>query len=131
MSLTDLVNQIRSAEAAKKKALAGLHTELGYASPGALAQAIVEAAGESLATGARVVGARATGARATAPAQAPRGKRGRRIPPDVKQAIVDALKAGESGNSLTKKFGVSYPVVHAIKAKLGLVKARSAGKRKK
>jgi hypothetical protein len=124
---TDILTRIRTADEAKRKALSGLHKELGYASARDLAAAIVEASGSS-----PIVAA----ARQTAPTAkqagggAPTARRdGRRIDPATKQQIVAALKAGEPGARVAKQFGVSYPTIHNWKTELGLVKPRSGGRK--
>lgn len=115
MTLQRIITDILNAESAKRRALATLHTELGYRSGHALAEAILQA---TEGTSQRKVPRKTT---STSPP-----KRGRGLNPEHKRAIVDALKAGMNGTQVTRDFGVSYPTVHAIKKSLGLVKARAA-----
>lgn len=118
----NIFDQIKNAEAAKRKALAELHTALGFASARALAQAILEAAGASSSM------ARATGVAAASPARQG-SKKGKRLTPETRQQIAAALKSGEPAARIAKHFGVSYPTVHKLKSSLGLVTSR--GKRGK
>lgn len=127
---TDVLSKIIAAEEAKKKALRGLHRELGYASAQALAEAILEASASDTASMPKAP-KRANAAKGAKAPKAKSGKgagRGRRIADEVRTGIIAALEAGEPGNQLTSKFGVSYGVIHAIKTSLGLVKKQSRGK---
>lgn len=117
----DVFSRIIAAEEAKKKALRGLHRELGYPSAQALAEAILGAAEASPSPPSKSAKA------PKAPTARRGGGRGRRISEEVRSGIVAALEAGEPGNQLTAKFGVSYGVIHAIKTKLGLVKKHGSG----
>jgi hypothetical protein len=117
---TNLLEQIKAAENAKLRALASLHTELGYSSPQDLADAIVRA-GSSRGVSATPAARPASG----------NSRKGRRIPDSTRQAIASALKGGEVGSGLAAKFGVSYNIVHAIKQELGMVKATKRSKKKK
>lgn len=128
----DIISTIKAADQAKKQALRELHTALGYASPADLANAILEAAAskspvaaKAPASGPKPVSSAAERLKATAAGKRPR------ISEETKRAIAEALKAGEPGNSLTEKFGVSYGVIHQIKTKEGLVSKTRAGKKKK
>jgi len=58
------------------------------------------------------------------------GKRGKRtrITPAMKEQIGKALKDGEKGSAVARKFGVSVPTIQNIKKELGLVK-KTAKKR--
>lgn len=119
---TNFLDQIKAAENAKLRALASLHTELGYSSAQALADAILRASGGGGAV------------RGSAPAKVAgsgNSRKGRRIPDTTRQAIASALKAGEVGSGLSAKFGVSYNIIHAIKQELGMVKATKRSKKKK
>jgi hypothetical protein len=116
-----ILDQIKAAESAKQRALASLHLELGYASPQALADAIVRSTA-------------AAGSKPGAPiARSGSGnsRKGRKIPEATRQAIASALKSGEVGACLAAKFGVSYNIIHAIKQELGMVKATKRSKKKK
>jgi hypothetical protein len=50
--------------------------------------------------------------------------KGKRVDAQTKLAVEDALMAGELGSHVAKKFGISYPTLHTIKQRLGLVNAR-------
>lgn len=134
--MSNLLVQIKQAEAAKKKALAALHTELGFESAHALANAILDAAAKSTRTtptAAAPAQPKATKAGAKA-AKAAKGKgkgKGRRLPAEVRQGIVDALNQGRKGAHVAREFGVSYPTVHFIKQDLGLVQARGKASKQK
>lgn len=137
--MSNLLVQIKQAEAAKKKALAALHTELGFESAHALANAILDAAAKSTRTtptAAAPAQPKATkaGAKAAKAAKAAKGKgkgKGRRLPAEVRQGIVDALNQGRKGAHVAREFGVSYPTVHFIKQDLGLVQARGKASKQK
>jgi hypothetical protein len=134
--MSNIIDQIKNAEAAKRKALSGLHKELGYSSAQALADAILQADSSGLARFPRAAkssgaaktngAAKADGAATEAPAKSGRG---RRVPDETRKAIAEALKSGEVGAQLTKKYGVSYNIVHEIKTSLGMV--RRAGRARK
>ncbi len=115
MSIKNIVNEILHAEAAKRRALATLHTELGYASGRELADAIIAATSGASQSRGSLVGSRH---------RAPVKPRGRALDPNRKQAIAKALTDGVGGTQVARDFGVSYPTVHAIKKSLGLVNAR-------
>jgi hypothetical protein len=119
---TSILDQIKTAENAKQRALALLHTELGYGSAQALAEAILRSSGAVAASGPRGV---------AAPKPSGNSRKGRRIPDSTRQAIASALQSGEVGTSLAGKFGVSYNIVHAIKQELGMVKPTKRSKKKK
>ncbi len=124
--MSDIVKQIKDAEQSKRKALAFLHVELGYESPQALASAILKAAGGAP-KGAKPAAGPSTSVRAPVAKQ---GK-GRRLSPETRAAIISALKSGVKGTEVTRRFGVSYPTVHAIKGSLGMVTSRGGKKTKK
>jgi hypothetical protein len=118
MSLNSILTQIKDAEIAKRKALATLHVELGYASAQALAEAILEANGGP------------SKAKSNTPTTngAPKAqKRGRRIDPQIKAQVLAALKSGQPGARVAKQFGISYPTLHNWKSEAGMVKARGKG----
>jgi hypothetical protein len=120
---TNFLDQIKAAENAKLRALASLHTELGYSSAQALADAILRASSGG--------GAVVRGSATAKIAGSGNSRKGRRIPDTTRQAIAAALKAGEVGSGLSAKFGVSYNIIHAIKQELGMVKATKRSKKKK
>lgn len=123
----DIISKIKAADQAKRRALRELHKELGYPTAKALAEAILEAAEASASAAAKQPkpALPTDSVRTVAPGKRPR------ITAETKQAIGDALKAGEPGNQLTKRFGVSYGIVHQIKTKLGLVTKKKASKKRR
>ncbi len=118
MGIRNIVNDFLEAEAAKRRALATLHIELGYSSGSELASAIIAAT--TATPGTSQNHQPRTGDRRKASVK----RRGRALAPSHRQAIVSALKSGVSGTQAARDFGVSYPTVHAIKKSLGLVTAR-------
>lgn len=133
----DIISRIQAADQAKKKALRGLYKALGYSSPKDLADAILDAEATTAAPAERkgaaegkktttttVAATAAERIKATAAGKRPR------ISEETKRAIADALRAGEAGSRLTEQFGVSYGVIHQIKAKAGLVSKKKAGRKK-
>lgn len=106
--MSSLATQLRSLVEAQNKLLSQLHVELGYDSPEALAQALLQAGG--------------TPEPSRRPAKS-RSKRAR-ISEATRTAIRAALKKGERGVEVVRRFKISYPTVHAIKSELGLVKSR-------
>jgi hypothetical protein len=123
--MTDIIAQLQNAEAAKKKALSKLHTELGYPTAQALADAILSAAiaPKPSAASSNVAAAKPAASSKATPAAKGLGK-GRRVPDSVRAEIAAALKAGETASKLPKKFGVSYNIIHEVKKKIGMVAAR-------
>ena len=111
-----VIEDIRRAEAAKRQALASLHVELGFSSAQALASAILEAAGRS--------GSSPTRSSSPPQKRAKGAGKGRAIPAEKRQAIVEALQSGVNGTEVTRRFAVSYPTVHSIKQQLGMVRPR-------
>lgn len=53
-----------------------------------------------------------------------RSGRGNRIPDEVRSQVEEALKEGETGVSIARRFGVSLPWLQGVKKELGLVKPR-------
>jgi hypothetical protein len=119
---TSILDQIKAAENAKQRALASLHTELGYGSAQALAEAILRSSGSAAVSSPRGP---------VAPKASGNSRKGRRIPDSTRQAIASALQSGEVGAGLAGKFGVSYNIIHAIKQELGMVKPTKRSKKKK
>lgn len=134
--MSDIVKQIKDAETSKRRALASLHTELGYDSPQALATAILNASGGSR----PVSSSNGAAVRKAAPAPAKpsavkagntkQGK-GKRLSPEQRAEIISALQNGMKGTEVTRRFSISYPTVHAIKSSLGLVASRGGVKSSK
>jgi hypothetical protein len=64
---------------------------------------------------------------AKAPKAAKAGKRTRaKITPELKQQVIAAVQAGQSGAEISKALGMSLPSVQNIKKEAGLVKSRGA-----
>ncbi len=133
------IETIKQANATRRKALANLHTELGFESPQALAHAIAESAGVVIGRAIRPI---SRGAVVAYAAPGPsftvddikdrpsvRGS-GKRLSTKERQAIIRDLKAGVTGTECQRKHGVSYPTVHEIKKSLGLATARPRKGRK-
>ena len=126
MSFTDQIAELEKAKAkivqAEAKfaadrlaALAKLPIDYGYASLNDFIKALKAAVGK---TG---KGKKAKFAKAKA------GKRTRaKITPELKQQVIAAVQAGDSGAKIAKNFGISVASVHNIKKEAGLVKARAA-----
>jgi hypothetical protein len=96
--------------------LKALHSSLGFASRGDLIAALTTLGG---ARGARSSKGAVDGATAAG------GRRKRaRITPDLKNAVLKAIKDGGSGISVAKQFGISSQSVQNIKKAAGLVRAR-------
>lgn len=101
------IDTIKQANDLRNKALAALHSELGYASPQALVAAINAAAAPA------------------APATQKRGPR----PTTNRNGIEKALRTGtETMNAIAAEFGVSVQTVYLIKKSLGLVKPQARRK---
>ena len=131
MSFTDQIAELQKAKAklaqAEAKlsadrvaALAKLPGEYGYANVNEFITALKAAAGKAkkgkVAKGATV---------AKAPKAPKAGKRTRaKITPELKQQVISAVQAGQSGAEIAASFGISLPSVQNIKKEAGLVKAR-------
>lgn len=113
MAIKDIQKELRELKAreeeikaqldeARKERILNLHEELAFDSPTELVEAIRESHG----------------------LRVQRRKGGRRIPTEVRAEIEYDLKAGDTGTSIARKYGVSTPTVHNIKKDLGLVKPR-------
>ncbi len=128
MSFTDQIAELQKAKAkiaqAEAKlaadrvaALGKLPAEYGYSSLNDFIKALKAAAGKA-----------GKGKKANAPkvAKAPKAvKRPRaKITPELKQQVVAAVQAGQSGAEIAKAFGISLPSVQNIKKDAGLVKTR-------
>jgi hypothetical protein len=131
-----ITKQIKELESAKAKvvqmekavmaeraaALKTLHLDMGFATRDEL----IAALRGSPAAGKR--GRPKKAKAAAAPGRKSRRKRAK-ITPELRQNIIDAVKAGGTGNAVAKKFGVSLPTVQNIKKAAGLV-AKKAGRPK-
>lgn len=93
--------------------LKDLHVQLGFASRGDLAEALLGLDG----------GGRATPRTAPPTSTSTRRKRAR-ITPEMTKGIIEAIKAGDAGAVVGKRFGVSVQSVQNIKKAAGLVKKR-------
>jgi len=134
MSFTDQIAELEKAKAKiaqaeaklasdRVSALAKLPSDYGYASLNDFIKALKAAAGK---TG-KGKKAKAAKKAAKAPKAAKAGKRTRaKITPELKQQVIAAVQAGDSGAKIAKAFGISLPSVQNIKKEAGLVKARSA-----
>jgi hypothetical protein len=98
-----------SIEEERQKALAHLHEEYGFKTPGELIKAL--RAATSAGSGRRGRGAA-------------RRRKHARITPELRQKIKVALQGGKTGVKVAEEFGISLPSVHNIKKEFGLVKAR-------
>lgn len=107
----------KKAETELNKELADLHKKFGFATRDELIDTLKSLDG--------VRGRKAKKAVKKTVAKKPAGRAKRtRITPELKAAVVAALKAGGKGNAVAKKFGISVPSLHNIKKEAGLVKAR-------
>lgn len=97
-------------ESERRQELRNLHQKLGFESRAELIQVLRSLGGTGRGPAARGATGR-TGKRA-------------RITAEMKQGIVRALQAGESGSAVARRFGISNPSLHNIKKAAGLVKAR-------
>lgn len=103
-------------ESERRQELRSLHQKLGFETRAELIQVLRSLGG-------------AGRTHAGSAAKARTSKRAR-ITSEMKQSIVRALQAGESGSAVARRFGISNPSLHNIKKAAGLVKARKKrGKR--
>jgi hypothetical protein len=115
--MANVIEQIQAAEAAKLRALAHLHRELGYGSAQELAAAVLAASASQRTAVPSPPKSRVSLASV-------RASKGRRIDSETKNQIAAALRAGHMGARAARKFGVSYRTVQYLKTELGLVKKR-------
>ena len=137
MSFTDQLARIAKAKAEiaqaeaklaadRVSALARLPADYGYDSLNDFIKALKDAASKAGTRGRKAKGAKAAKV-AKAPKAAKSGKRTRtKITPELKQQVVAAVQAGQSGAEIAAAFGISLPSVQNIKKEAGLVKARGA-----
>ena len=135
MSFTDQIAELEKAKAklvqAEAKlaadrvaALAKLPREYGYANLNDFIKALTSAVGKA-GNGKKSKGAKSV--KAAKPAKAKTGKRKRaKLTAELKQQVIAAVQAGDSGAKIAKAFGISLPSVHNIKKEAGLVKTRSS-----
>ena len=96
-----------------------LHKAFGFASRRDLMDALAALDGP----GRHSASPKSTASGTTTAAAAKKGKRPR-VTPEMKTEIIKALKAGDSGEAVAKRFGVSSQTVQNIKKAAGLVQAR-------
>lgn len=130
MSFTDQIAELQKAKAKlaqaeaklaadRVSALARLPGDYGYSSLNDFIKALKSAAGKA--------GKGKKSKAAKAPKAAKAGKRTRaKITPELKQQVIAAVQAGQSGAEIAKSLGLSLPSVQNIKKEAGLVKARGA-----
>ena len=131
MSFTDQIAELEKAKAKiaqaearlaadRVAALAKLPGDYGYGSVNDFIKALKAAAGKvGKGKGKKVKGAAKT-PKAPKAAKRPRAK----ITPELKQQVIAAVQAGQSGAEISKALGISLPSVQNIKKEAGLVKAR-------
>lgn len=108
----------KQAEVERAQHLKELHVRFGFGSRAELIDAL------SALEGRRGGYTRAAGS-AAATATAGKAKRKRaRLTPEIRAQIVKAIKGGESGVAVAKRFSVSGQTVQNIKKAAGLVRAR-------
>lgn len=133
MSFTDQIAELQKAKAKiaqaeaklaadRVSALAKLPGEYGYENLNDFVKALKDAAGKS---------SKSKKSKAVKAAKAPKeektGKRTRaKITPELKQQVIAAVQAGQSGAEISKSLGISLPSVQNIKKEAGLVKARAS-----
>jgi len=119
------VEQLRKrATSERAKHLEGLHVSFGFASRTELIEALVALNGTR-----RRGSARTATTSSKTHAVARKGKRAR-LSAEMKAGIVEAIKAGESGVDIAKRFSISGQTVQNVKKAAGLVQERKKGKKK-
>lgn len=113
----------------RKAALSVLHKEFGFESIEDLIEALKELVGAKPARGrGRKKGAAGRPAKKAAKKAAARGEGKKRkrakVTPEMREQIIEAVKAGKTGKAIAAEFGVSLPTVQNIKRDAGLTKAR-------
>ena len=139
MSFTDQIAELQKAKAklaqAEAKlsadrvaALGKLHSDYGYTNLNEFIKALKSAAGKAgKGKKAKAAAKAAKAPKAPKAAKASGGKRTRaKITPELKQQVVAAVQAGQSGAEIAEAVGMSLPSVQNIKKEAGLVKARGA-----
>jgi hypothetical protein len=124
------VEQLRQ-KAADERAehLRELHFACGFASRQELIEALTALDWTRQRRGGRAATSSKTNATRTKAPAARKSKRAR-LSPEVKAEIVEAVKAGESGVAIAKRFSISGQTVQNIKKAAGLVQARKKRKKK-
>jgi hypothetical protein len=119
------VQRLRQKAASERAGqLKGLHTSFGFTSRLELIEALVALDGSGR-RGGRPKGAASKGAASQAGAPTKARKRRVRVTPEMKAELIKAIKAGDSGAVVAKRFGVSSQTVQNIKKAAGLVQART------
>lgn len=105
--------------AERESQLLRLHSDLGYETRAELIKAL-----QSLKTKGPKRGRKKVRGKAKAKAAAPAKKKRTRakITPEIRDGIIEAVKAGGTGAAVAKKFGVSLPTVQNIKRAAGLTR---------
>ena len=126
MSFTDQIAELQKAKAKlaqaeaklaadRVSALAKLPGDYGYSNLNEFIKALKAAAGKA--------GKKSKAAKAPKAAKAVKRTRAK-ITPELKQQVIAAVQAGQSGAEIAKSLGLSLPSVQNIKKEAGLVKAR-------
>jgi hypothetical protein len=110
----------------RSQRLQQLHQSLGFASRNELIEALVAlqggGGGGGRGRGASVAASPGAGAPGAAPAL--RASKRARLTPDMKAQILKAIRDGEPGTSVAKRFGISVQTTQNLKKAAGLVQAR-------
>ena len=128
MSFTDQIAELEKQKAKlaqaeaklaadRVSALAKLPGDYGYSNLNDFIKALKASAGK---------GKKAKGAKKAAKAPKAEKRTRAKITPELKQQVIAAVQAGQSGAEIAKSFGISLPSVQNIKKEAGLVKARGA-----
>jgi len=116
----------KKAAAEQRKRIVNLHKDVGFETREDLIAALQALGGAPKKKRGRK--ARKTARKAAKKAVAKKGakKRAKRtvITDALRKNIISALKAGDKGTAVAKKFGISVPSLHNIKKAAGLTKAR-------
>lgn len=107
----------------RSQRLQQLHQSLGFASRNELIEALVALqGGAGRGRGSSVAAPPGAGAPGAAPAL--RASKRARLTPDMKAQILKAIRDGEPGTSVAKRFGISVQTTQNLKKAAGLVQAR-------
>ena len=116
----------KKAAAEQRKRIVNLHKDVGFETREDLIAALQALGGAPKKKRGRK--AKKTARKAAKKAVAKKGakKRAKRtvITDALRKNIISALKAGDKGTAVAKKFGISVPSLHNIKKAAGLTKAR-------
>ena len=116
----------KKAAAEQRKRIVNLHKEAGFATREDLIAALQELGGAPKKRRGRKAKKTARKAAKKAVAKTGAKKRAKRtvITDQLRKNIIAAVKAGEKGTAVAKKFGISIPSLHNIKKAAGLTKSR-------